>query len=61
MNKRLVWVHVYGGVVGFDPDEIEKFNQEYRRLEKYGIDYWGFFNEYFAEELGGHYAVSARR
>lgn len=56
MKKGLVWVKIPGGVMGFEPSEINKFNQEYKKIEKYGLDYWGYFNWYFQDELDGRIA-----
>ena len=38
MIERLVWVNIPGGVMGFEYRDIEAFNREYKKLEKYGVD-----------------------
>lgn len=53
---RLVWVNIPGGVAGFEPDKIKRFNREFKKLEKYGVDYWNYFNYYFQDELDGRTA-----
>lgn len=53
MADRLVWVKIPGGVKGFEPSEINRFNREYKKLEKFGVDYWNYFNFYFQDELDG--------
>lgn len=53
---RLVWVNIPGGVIGFEAREIDQFNREYKKLEKFGVDYWNHFNFYFQDELNGRFA-----
>lgn len=56
MIERLIWVNIPGGVMGFEYRDIEAFNREYKKLEKYGVDYWNFFNYYFQDDLAGRVA-----
>ncbi len=53
-----IWVCVYGGVVGFDPEEIVEFERAYKQLaEIIPTDYWSSFNWYFEEVLSGTEAL----
>ena len=54
----MIWVCICGGVMGFDPKEIEALEKEYVMLPHEFIDYWGFFNWYFCDEMGVHEAFA---
>lgn len=54
----MIWVCIHGGVMGFDLEEIEAMEKEYMMLPHEFIDYWGFFNWYFSDEMGSHEAFA---
>ena len=54
----MIWVCVHGGVKGFPPEEIEQMEREFRMLPTEFIGYWGFFNWFFADDIGGNEAFA---
>ncbi len=54
----LIWVCVYGGVIGFEPEEIAAFEREYRQnANRTSVDFWNCFNWHFREVLSGNEAL----
>lgn len=58
MRDRYVWVNIVGGVMRFEPYQIDAFTQEYAMMKGHGVNYWDFFNYYFADQLDGRIATS---
>ena len=48
-----IWVCIYGGVMGFPPEEIKAMETEYIQLPAETRDYWSFFNWYFSDDTAG--------
>ena len=58
MSKNMIWISVYGGVIGFLPYQIAEFEMEFEKAKPF-MDQdnlseakWDFFNYYFEDELG---------
>lgn len=57
-KQHCIWICVAGGVMGFSPEEILEFEQEYHRhMEPVGISYWNGFNLYYEYLLGASEAT----
>lgn len=59
---QTLWVDVGSSYIGFSPERIAEFERELNGVRQVlpNVEYWDYFNWYFASLLGGKYAVGYR-
>lgn len=59
----LIWVSVFGGVIGFSPEDIIAVEDSWNELKELcgseisDDEYWSYFSWYFEDELDGRIAT----
>ncbi len=51
-TQDYIWVRsITGTVIGFTPEDIVRFEREYRAIRHLDVDRWDYFNYYYSDEL----------
>ena len=61
-SSQIRWVDIGSSFIGFSIDRIREFETELASVQQAlpNVEYWDYFNWYFAGLLGGKYAVGYR-
>ena len=61
-QMQTLWVDVGSSYIGFSSERIAEFERELNGVRQFlpNVEYWDYFNWYFAELLSGKYAVGYR-
>ena len=59
---QTLWVDVGSSYIGFSSERIAEFERELNGVRQVlpNVEYWDYFNWYFAELLSGKHAVGYR-
>ena len=52
MAQHYIWVLITGGIMGFTPEEIVRFEYHFKASHLSAEHYWPMFQWYFEPEIG---------